>query len=122
MNSARRRWAHLRYREAATTIEMNVSTNGTLEAAGTPKVTTDPFENLKAAQACKQREAKQRDRAEDEAEREGPKGAAPARLFFHARRNSRRCHQRMLARDHASGDIVGDRLDDEGDVVGLREH
>ncbi len=33
-----------------------------------------------------------------------------------------RCHQRMLALDHAAGDIVGDGIDDDGHVVRFREH
>ena len=38
------------------------------------------------------------------------------------RRRRRRCDQRVLALDHAAGDIIGDGVDDRGDVVGFGDH
>src|ERR1700686_2759540 len=73
------------------------------------------------AQTRKQRQAEQRDRAEDEAEREGPEPAA-ARFFDHDRLGYQGRSQRMFTLDHAARDIVGDGVDDNGDIVGLGKH
>ncbi len=37
-------------------------------------------------------------------------------------RDKRRSHQRVFALDHAAGDVIGDGIDDDGDIVGLGEH
>jgi hypothetical protein len=73
---------------------------------------------LQVPQGRKEREAEQRDRAGEEAKQEGPEAAAALLLDDHRFRR-RRGHQRMLALDHAAGDVVGDGIDDGGDVVGL---
>src|ERR1700710_1816271 len=73
-------------------------------------------------QRCEQREAEQRQRAEDESERESPESAAA--LFFDRlwlRRNWG-CDQRVLALDHAARDIVGDGIDDGRDLMRFRDH
>src|SRR5258708_7819886 len=77
--------------------------------------------DLEVAQGREQSDAEQGERAEHEAEREGPEPAA-ARLFDHDRRWRRRCDQRVLALDHAAGDIIGDGVDERGDVMRLRDH
>ena len=73
------------------------------------------------AQTRKQRKAEQRGGADDEAEHENPEPAA-ALFFDDDRLRLRRCDQRVLALDHAARDIVGDGVDDNGDIVGLGKH
>src|SRR5229473_7499878 len=79
-----------------------------------------PPERLNAPQGREQREGEQRDRADHEAEREDPEAMA-AWLLEHDRLRRRR-HQRVLALDHAAGDIIGDGVEDRGDVVGFGDH
>src|ERR1700676_3412229 len=76
---------------------------------------------LETPQTRKQCQAEQRDRAEDEAECEGPEPAA-ARFLGHDWRGHRGGNQRMFALDHAARDIVGDGVDDDRDVAGFGEH
>src|SRR4051812_35699785 len=64
-------------------------------------------------QRREQREAEQRESTEDEAERKHPKTAAP-RFLDRRRLGNRGCDHRVLALDHAAGDVIGDGLDDGG--------
>ena len=57
----------------------------------------------------------------EEAEHEDPEAAA-ARLFDDDRLGDGRRHQRVLALDHAAGDVVGDGIDDDGHVMRLGDH
>ena len=91
--------------------------------AGRRGLDADAGRALEIPQAREQRKAEQRQRAEDESEHEHPKAAA-ARLGRHGCRRGRRRrrHQRMLALDHAAGDVIGDGLDDCVHLVGFRDH
>ena len=73
------------------------------------------------SQRREQREAEQRQRAEDESEREGPETAA-ARLLGNNRLRHRSRDQRVFALHHAARDIVGDGVDDRRHLVRLRDH
>src|SRR5438477_5132184 len=81
-----------------------------------------PGSALQIPQADEQRGAKQRGRAEDEAEQETPELSTAARLFYGDRLDHGSSDQRMLAFDHAARHVIGHRIDDDGDIVRLREH
>src|SRR5215468_2490118 len=75
-----------------------------------------------ALQARVQRDAEKRGGPEDEAEQEGPDARA-ARLFRLLRRLGLGPHDhRVLALDHAAGDVIRHRIDDYRGVVRLGEH
>ncbi len=75
-------------------------------------------------QRGQQREAEQRNRAEQEPKHEYPESTAPPGLLGRhgdGRRNRWHRHQRMLALDQPARDIIGDGIDECGELVELEE-
>src|SRR6185437_4063480 len=77
-----------------------------------------------ALQTRQQREAEQHRSAKQEAQNENPEAAAPSPrpLFDSLRLGRLRRRQRVLALDHAAGDIIGDGIDDRRHVARFRKH
>src|SRR6202165_151259 len=76
---------------------------------------------LHIPQGREQRQAEQRDHADDEPKREGPEPAATG-LLDHDRLRPRCCAERVSALDHAARDMIGDAIADNSDVVAFRDH
>ena len=75
---------------------------------------------LKILQRRKQRQREQSGGTKDEAERERPEAAAV--LCRRDRLRPFDWGERLLALDHAAGDIIGDRRDDCGHIVRFGKH